>query len=838
MIHWIISVDSEIYDHQASFKKNGYIDWRKTVNYKIGDIVYIYVTQPTGKVEYKTKVEKINLNPDEIIDDKEFWKVESHITDSRTYVRLKLIEMTDSDYLSLNYLLDNGLNAAPQRATKLTGARADLINYLEKYFSPSEEEYQWIPFYEEFADKLYEYIDRKDELFEIIKELRVKHSFFNYLNFENEEWWGPRNYIIDPFSVMAVMNRGTTDENRIKIANIYAEKFGINTPVPERFNGIPFLNNMHSFYGDTEENYLWMLFKKALEYAKTKKVTDDLIKTFDQVREDSKVGLPMITIALYWIRPHTFMPLDSLSRDYLPKTFDITVPSINEGGDAYFSFLKDLEQISEGKAFYKLSYDAWEYAIEERETNEDTLGEGLPDTEVKVPHYWIYSPGPGSKKWQEFYNEGIMAIGWSEFGDLSQYNTRTEMTKHIQTINESSSSFKNTTLAAWEFTHKMKIGDVIFVKQGKDKIIGWGIVKSDYYYNSKTEDEYKNHRKVDWKSKGEWEHPGKAVLKTLTDITSYTNYVNKLNNLVRDDIAVDPEDYEDYIKPEIIYDYYTREDFLNEVFMDKSEYENLVRLLKNKKNIILQGPPGVGKTFMAKRLAYSIIGEKNIEQVKMVQFHQSYSYEDFIEGFRPAQDGQGFEIKKGAFHDFCREAEKDFENNYFFVIDEINRGNLSKIFGELLMLIENDKRGHQLQLLYSDDKFSVPKNVHIIGMMNTADRSLAILDYALRRRFAFYDLGPAFQSIGFKSYQQSLNDSKFTSLVQTVEILNETIINDESLGRGFAIGHSYLSNIREVNDYELENIIEYEIIPLIREYWFDELTKVKEWEQKLRSSIR
>ena len=172
--------------------------------------------------------------------------------------------------------------------------------------------------------------------------------------------------------------------------------------------------------------------------------------------------------------------------------------------------------------------------------------------------------------------------------------------------------------------------------------------------------------------------------------------------------------------------------------MNEQDYKTLVNVLKMKKNIILQGAPGVGKTFTAKRLAYSIIGAKNPDRVQMLQFHQSYSYEDFIEGYRPTENG--FTIKKGSFYKFCKLAEDDDENDYFFIIDEINRGNLSKIFGELFMLIEKDKRGIELQLLYSDENFSVPANVYIIGMMNTADRSLAMLDYALRRRFSFFTM--------------------------------------------------------------------------------------------------
>ena len=187
---------------------------------------------------------------------------------------------------------------------------------------------------------------------------------------------------------------------------------------------------------------------------------------------------------------------------------------------------------------------------------------------------------------------------------------------------------------------------------------------------------------------GEWPHPGQAVMKTLTDITSYTDYVEKLNSLFEDETEEDAEDVEKTYPP------YTKEDFLSEVFMPEEEYEKLSGILRIKKNIILQGAPGVGKTFAAKRIAFSMMGVKDVERVMMVQFHQSYSYEDFIMGFRPSTDG--FELKRGAFYNFCKKAEIDGDNDYFFIIDEINRGNLSKIFGELFMLIENDKRGVSL----------------------------------------------------------------------------------------------------------------------------------------------
>ncbi len=222
----------------------------------------------------------------------------------------------------------------------------------------------------------------------------------------------------------------------------------------------------------------------------------------------------------------------------------------------------------------------------------------------------------------------------------------------------------------------------------------------------------------------------------------------------------------------------------------------------------------------------------------MIQFHQSYSYEDFIMGYRPTQ--QGFDLKKGSFYNFCKKAEVDSENEYFFIIDEINRGNLSKIFGEVFMLIENDKRDLGIKLLYSEEKFFVPNNLYIIGTMNTADRSLAMLDYALRRRFAFYEIKPAFENERFKSYQNDLDNNKFNKLIDSLIKLNNEIKNDDSLGEGFFIGHSYFTNYESIylDDNLLNSIIEFEIIPLLKEYWFDEPDLVENRSNILRSAIK
>lgn len=284
------------------------------------------------------------------------------------------------------------------------------------------------------------------------------------------------------------------------------------------------------------------------------------------------------------------------------------------------------------------------------------------------------------------------------------------------------------------------------------------------------------------------------------------------------------------------YDVYTKSDFLAEVFMNEEEFETLKQLVETKKNVILQGAPGVGKTFCARRLAWAMMGKKDEDHVTLIQFHQNYSYEDFVMGYKPV--GNTFELKTGIFYNFCMKATNHPNEKFFFIIDEINRGNLSKIFGELLMLIEKDYRGEKLTLAYRNEQFAVPKNLYIIGMMNTADRSLTLIDYALRRRFSFFEMHPGFDSDGFKTYQENKNNSYFNKLVDTIKELNRHIASDDSLGSGFEIGHSYLCTNEEITEQLLKNIINYDILPMLQEYWFDNKSEVRHWTEKLNSIFK
>src|SRR5574344_434718 len=559
---------------------------------------------------------------------------------------------------------------------------------------------------------------------------------------------------------------------------------------------------------------------------------------------------------------------------------------------------------------------------------------------------WLYAPGRNASKWNDCLSQNIMCIGWDQVGDLTAYEKKDEITNRLQKIyKKPNSTFTNDNLALWQFSREMQIGDTVIAKKGNNKIIGRGIIKSDYAFDD-TRKNYKHVRKVLWTENGEWPYDGTKITKTLTDI-SKSNFVKKIENLFNNktkknywwlvaspkiwsfekmplggvqsytlyndngnqrrvfqnfldaqkgDIVIGyeatpvkqvvalamvekaaddkeiyfrkteallnpidyseikdnpelsnmefirnkngsffkltPEEYNtliDTIREENPkqtskqYPEYKEDQFLKEVFIQPDEYAKLKQLLLSKKNIILQGAPGVGKTFSAKRLAYSIMGEEDNSRIEFIQFHQNYSYEDFIMGYKPKEDG-GFELKRGVFYNFCKRAQNDPSKKYFFIIDEINRGNLSKIFGELLMLIENDYRGekNEIRLAYNDETYFVPKNLYIIGMMNTADRSLAMIDYALRRRFSFFDIRPGFDSNGFKTYQASLNDKLFNQVIDAIKNINKDIEKDDSLGKGFCIGHSYFCNQSSpIDTMWLSNVINYDIIPMLSEYWFD-----------------
>ena len=513
---------------------------------------------------------------------------------------------------------------------------------------------------------------------------------------------------IDPFTVFGMFNKGLSNANRISIIKAFAQEFDIDKSIeiPTVFDGIPTLNNLKAVFFGWERNSddidnLWELFQTALKYADSADKTaikSDFIDIYNKVGGQSCIKWN-ITMGLFWIRPYVFVNLDSRTRwyikEYCPEIVDGDVKSFKDvpNGETFLWLCETISsRISNGDYLFKnlpeLSYSAYvesERVNQENKKVNDDENTSIVEEDSNAVHYWLYAPGHGGEKWNEFYKKGIIAIGWGAIGDLSQFSDKNQMKAKMKSVYDSNRPYKNDAHATWQFAKEMKPGDIVFVKKGMYQIIGRGIVESGYIYDASQPDGYNNIRKVKWINNGVWQHPGKAAVKTLTDITPYTEYIEKLKSLF------DNEGGEEIEEKEIVYPPYSAEDFLNDVYISEDEYNTLVDLMSVKKNVILQGASGVGKTFAARRLAYSMMGVQDSERVMMVQFHQSYSYEDFIMGYRPTENG-GFVLKKGPFYNFCKKAENDSDNDYFFIIDEINRGNLSKIFGELFMLVEADKR--------------------------------------------------------------------------------------------------------------------------------------------------
>ena len=475
--------------------------------------------------------------------------------------------------------------------------------------------------------------------------------------------------------------------------------------------------------------------------------------------------------------------------------------------------------------------------------------QGVGDSNQAKKHelqHWLYTPGEGAARWDEFRTAGIMALNWDRVGDLASFPDKESLLDALYThYGDWGGRPRKAADSVWDYIHAMKPGDIVYVRRSFNEIVGRGVVRSDYRYDE-DRSSFRAVRDVEWTHVGSWpleQRIGRLMLQRLTENTKYTpDQLNALIGIEDSHSSASVDERRGNNDLDEADEHYTSADFLDEVFLRPEDVEQMLGLLRRKKNLILQGAPGTGKTFAAKRLAYALMGQTDDSRVEVVQFHQSTAYEDVVVGLRPTAEG-GFAAAEGVFARFCRRAAADPGRDYVFIIDEINRANISKAFGELLMLIEAEHRGEALRLPVSGDLLSVPKRLHIIGMMNTADRGLALIDYALRRRFAFFEMRPALDHPGFLRHVEAVGSSRLEALVDVVRRLNQRIAEDEALGPGFQIGHSYLClpaagpENPAGTDADVTSVVRYELEPLVREYWFDNPSAMDESIHELESVL-
>jgi len=678
------------------------------------------------------------------------------------------------------------LNPYPGYADKLIS----IIDgtYVEEEMTGTK--FDWIPAYHNLGIGLLKYKNNSKEL---------KDIFVTVLKEELD-----KDFEITYCDPVAIFNKieNFTDNRKILIPAL-ERKIGIEVLKPTDFSGIPstFWSQILFSNSEEDEKNVWNVFDASIRFAdeQTDNNRKDFVESFNLAYKEHGKAM-YICNTLYKVNAEKYLSMDNNVRSLLNDELNINTDNFNDG-ETYLNICEEVNnKIKDGSYPYKTFYELSEYAWRKYTSKEDSK---MLDENKK--YYWLNA---SPKIWS--------------FSDIKVGEEQT-----YTSVNDQGNKRR-----IYQNFVDVKVGDILIAYESTPVKAVTGLCE----ITKKEEDNSFSFKKI--------EHLLNPI--PYSDITSIEELkdMEYLKNAQGSLFKLTPEEFSilyDMIREnnpieKEVYPTYTREDFLNEVYISEPKYNEISELLARKMNIILQGAPGVGKTFMAKRLAYSLIGEKNPNRVESIQFHQSYSYEDFIEGYKPK--GAGFDLEKGIFYTFCKKAENDPDNNYYLIIDEINRGNLSKIFGELLMLIEDDKRGEQLTLAYSKNKFSVPKNLYIIGMMNTADRSLALMDYALRRRFSFVEVLPAFGNDGFIEYQKNINNQYFNKVISKINDLNKEISSDISLGDGFMIGHSYFCNL--INNYEenLKSILKFDILPMIREYWFDNKDMRERWEAEINKLIK
>lgn len=704
--------------------------------------------------------------------------------------------------------------------------------------------FMWIDMYQELADVLVAWQDRQDELINFLEELRGQGLTISSLQDKNRD--GERFLLkeIDPFTFFGVFNRQIRDEQRTVILTKIKQFFGLKSGIPVGFLGVPVLNNQKSwlfsyFVNRTVDDVprLWRVFRLALEYGALQ--NRKFMQAFDDAQAVRNVNVNL-TMGLFWIRPYDFLSLDGNNRRYL----SVDLPAGGLTARFYVDYLRLASETN--KSFPEISLQAWKAAKEF--SNQGSKANPQKSQIEGLTSYWLVGAYWDDKEPQDqskrFLDEGIWENGYEHkfSDDVKAMKVGDKIAIKAAFTQRKNLPFDSQGKTVSRMDIKA-IGTVVANRgDGKTVEVEWDPdfeIRTWYFYTARTtvwklqtSKNYKLHdlsrRLVDfiWNGKEQdyqffcdkWWGAEKQSLLDLTADTLGDVEISKIRTSAYgvDDIVAAG------------------------VFVSETQLETVLGRLRVKKSLILQGPPGVGKTFIARKLAYALMEEVAPDRLEMVQFHQSYSYDDFVRGYRPVEGEPGtFGLQDGVFLNFCHRAAENPDDKYVFIIDEINRGNLSLIFGELLMLIEADKRGDEfaVPLVYrraDEPRFFIPSNLYLVGLMNVADRSLAIVDYALRRRFSYFDLSPQFDSPKFRQWlvDRSMPQPMIDLIVERMNALNDQISMDSLLGENYRVGHSYFcpkgDDFSTFDRTWFDAIVKTEIGPLLKEYWFDNPSKANE----------